>query len=101
VVWSQTQADNEFNRRYGIARSQALAAIGVLSYDDEVRLAAATDMAYQLGGNGLAEFHNMLAAFRTEDWQTAHDECLNSDYAKQTPNRAVHNASIFLTGEWP
>lgn len=101
VVWTQTQADNEFNRRYGIAQSQALAALGVLSYTDTVRLSALTDMAYNLGGNGLAEFHQMLSAIRAEDWILAHDACLGSEYAKQVPERAARNAGIYLTGEWP
>lgn len=101
VVWTQAQADNEFNRRYGIAKSQALAALGVMEYDDEVRLAGVVDMAYNLGGAGISEFRSMLSALRAEVWQAAHDECLDSEYAKQVPNRAKRNAMIFLTGEWP
>lgn len=101
VVWTQAQADNEFNRRYAIAQSEALAALGVLTYSDAVRLAVLTDMAYQMGGNGLAEFRYMLTAIRAEEWPAAQDACLDSLYAKQTPERAERNGNMLLTGEWP
>jgi hypothetical protein len=43
----------------------------------------------------------MLDAIRAADWQRAHDELLDSDYARQTKTRAQTNAKVLLTGEWP
>ena len=34
------------------------------------------------------------------DFEKASKECLNSDYAKQTPARAQRIANLIKTGEW-
>jgi GH24 family phage-related lysozyme (muramidase) len=69
---------------------------------DVVRRAALTSMAYQMGQTSLAGFPKMLAAVRVGDWQRAHDEALNSTWARwQTPARALREANMLLTGQWP
>jgi hypothetical protein len=69
---------------------------------DVVRRAALTSMAYQMGQASLAGFPKMLAAVRASDWQRAHDEALDSQWAKwQTPARALREANMLLTGQWP
>lgn len=67
--------------------------------DDERRYAL-IDMCFQLGINGLLKFKNMLAAMDKGDFEKASKECLNSDYAKQTPARAQRIARLIKTGEW-
>ena len=52
------------------------------------------DMAYQMGVNGLKGFKNMLRAIHDLDWEKAADELLDSNYARQTPNRAKRNAEL-------
>ena len=52
------------------------------------------DMAYQMGVGGLLKFEKMLAAIACEDYETAADELLDSNYARQTPNRAKRNAYL-------
>lgn len=52
------------------------------------------DMAYQMGVNGLLKFEKMLAAIDEEDYETAADELLDSNYARQTPERANRNADL-------
>ena len=47
-----------------------------------------TEMAFQLGGNGLMHFRKMLAAVREGDFETAAVELLDSRLATQTPKRA-------------
>jgi GH24 family phage-related lysozyme (muramidase) len=66
-----------------------------------VRQAALTDMAFELGAHGLDEFQKMLDVLERGDWQTAHDEALNSEWAKQVPGRAERDALMLLTGNWP
>lgn len=68
---------------------------------DDARQMALTDMAYQLGISGLLKFHHMLDALVYGHWQAAHDQCLASAYAEQTPGRAKRNAEIFKTGDNP
>lgn len=58
------------------------------------------DMCFQLGIRGLKGFKKTLAAVALGNWQTAHDEILDSIYAKQTPTRAQRNAQCMLTGKW-
>lgn len=52
------------------------------------------DMAYQMGVGGLLKFKKMLAAIDCEDYETAAHELLDSNYARQTPNRANRNAEL-------
>ena len=51
-------------------------------------------MSYQLGVNGLLEFHKFLAALKVGDYKTASNEMLNSAWAKQTPERAERYSEI-------
>jgi lysozyme len=46
------------------------------------------NMAYQLGVYGLLRFALMLEALKLGDRDRAADECLDSTYARQTPERA-------------
>ena len=47
-----------------------------------------SEMAFQLGTNGLLNFRNMLAAIRQQDYTLAGEHGLDSKWAKQTPERA-------------
>lgn len=49
---------------------------------------------YQLGKEGGLKFENMFDAIRKGDGQAAHDEALNSLWAKQTPKRAKRFAKF-------
>lgn len=61
---------------------------------------ALIEMTYQMGMPKLCGFHKMLAAIEAGDWQTAHDEALDSDWAKQTPARARELAELLRSGEF-
>lgn len=67
---------------------------------DSVRRDALTDLAF-MGLGKLATFQRMLAACGVGDWQTAHDELLQSAYARQVGQRAVDLATMLLTGQYP
>jgi len=91
-------------RRIALAAGRAAADLGPGAWIglDVVRQAALVDMAYEMGGGGLAGFPTMLAAVRARDWQKAHDAALDSDWArKEAPVRAGRDATILLTGLWP
>ena len=47
-----------------------------------------TEMAYQMGTNGLMSFKRMLAAIRQQDYTYAAEHGLDSKWARQTPERA-------------
>lgn len=66
---------------------------------NEVRRGVLTEMVFQMGVAGVSKFKNFLDAALHHDWQRAHDEMLDSKWAKQTPGRAKELAGIFLSGE--
>ena len=66
---------------------------------DDWRQFALIDMCFNLGISGLFKFHNMLTALEMKDWSRAHNEALNSAWARQVGSRAVEIANILLTGE--
>jgi lysozyme len=55
-------------------------------------------MVFQMGVAGVSKFKRFLAAALAEDWQRAHDEMLDSKWAKQTPSRAKELARVFIEG---
>lgn len=64
----------------------------------DARRGVLIEMIFQMGASKVAEFSNFLDAVEEEDWQRAHDEMLDSKWAKQTPERAKKLAKIFLKG---
>lgn len=66
---------------------------------DENRQTIIKSMAYQMGIGGLLKFRNMIAGLETQDWQRAHDQALDSLWARQTPKRANRHADVLLTGD--
>lgn len=102
LTCSQEQADAWFADDYTIAGDGAERAVGS-AWDGigNVRQAAVTDMAFQLGGTGLAAFHKMLAALRAYQWVSAAAECRASRYAEQVPVRAAKVAGMLESGAWP
>lgn len=68
---------------------------------NDARQNAFIEMAFQLGMGRFAKFVDMLAAANKGDWQTVHDEALDSAWAKETPARAQMIAKMLLTGEFP
>ena len=66
---------------------------------NEDRQTIIKSMAYQIGLFGIVKFKNMIAALEAHDWQRAHDEALNSLWARQTPERAKRHAKVLLTGD--
>lgn len=67
---------------------------------DEVRQGALINMCFNLGFLGLLHFPHMISALAKGDWQTASNEALASDWAKQVGDRATRLAKQLLTGEW-
>lgn len=54
------------------------------------------EMAYQMGVSGLMNFKKMWAAIEAKNFSLAHDEALDSRWAKQTPKRAVSLANKLI-----
>lgn len=72
---------------------------GILEGHNEARRAVLVSMAYQLGVNGLLKFNRFLAAMKGKNYDLAHDEMLDSKWARQTPARAKRHASVIESGD--
>jgi len=81
--------------RRGLFREWALAML--LS---QPRMDACINMVFQLGIAGFMEFRKLRKALAAGDWQKAHDEALNSAWAKQTPGRAKRVAWQLLHDQY-
>lgn len=67
---------------------------------DLERQYALLDMCFQLGFVGLKKFKKMLKALEIKDFKLASYHCLDSEYAKQTPQRAKRIAKLIKEGKW-
>lgn len=102
-AWSYDRCMATFYNDYAVAESAASHVIGISAWAllNECRRAVLADMAFNIGKPRLEGFHRMIDAIRTHDWQRAHDELLDSEYAMQVKTRADMNAGVLLTGKWP
>lgn len=68
----------------------------------DARQGALVNMAYQMGVDGLLEFHDTLKACSEGRWKDASRHALQSDWAseEQTPERAKRVAKQLETGQW-
>lgn len=67
---------------------------------DDVRQGVLICMTFQLGINGVANFKRMIAALKVRDYITASIEAMDSDWFKQTPERAKRMARVLRLGVW-
>lgn len=67
---------------------------------DDERKYALLDMCFQLGLGGLLKFKKMLKAMGVGNFKEAAAQCLDSQYAKQTPSRAKRIAKTIECGRF-
>lgn len=101
--WSEDEADCQFEADYELAMKRARTDVGAVVYDAicEPRQAVFSDMAFEIGGAGLAGFRNMIACAAAADWEGAAVELVASHLYQQVPRRVEMNASILRTGAYP
>lgn len=64
----------------------------------EMRKAVLCNMAFNMGREGLSEFHGLIAAVTKENWEDAVKSMLGSLWAKQTGDRAKRLANLMRAG---
>lgn len=79
-------------------RADALAGFWWAKGLDDVRMSIVIEIAFNDGVSALLHFPKMLAAIGGKNWQLAHDECLDSDAARELPKRYAQLAQILLSG---
>jgi GH24 family phage-related lysozyme (muramidase) len=74
----------------------------VSNYDDmsEGRQLAVADMAFNLGGDGLAGFTKAVSAMESSDWETASAEMEDSKWFEQTGTRAEEDVEMMRSGQY-
>src|SRR5438445_13699341 len=87
--------DNDINKALEFCQA-SIDCFGAL---DNARQNVLVEMAFNLGGEGLAKFTKMLAALEKRDFSAAADEMLASAWAKQVGQRAVDLAEAMQIGQ--
>jgi GH24 family phage-related lysozyme (muramidase) len=102
-TWTEEHCWTAFYKDYATAQIAATHLMGASVWAGlgVPRQCVMTDLCFNPGPTRLAGFHHMLAAIDDGKWQTAHDELLDSAYAKQVKTRAKINANTLLTGQFP
>ena len=67
---------------------------------DNERQYALLDMGFQMGSDGVLKFKKMLSALGVGNYREAKAQCLDSNYAKQTPKRAERIANCLASGRF-
>lgn len=105
--WTQSHADIQFEMDYSLAVKRAHDDVGDDVGDDvytalaEPRQAVLNDIAYEIGGAGLAAFRQMLAAVRGGLWDEAAHQIQASQLFGQVPLRETRNIEIMRLGRYP
>lgn len=66
---------------------------------EEFRHLALTNMCFQLGRSRLLGFKKALAAMKAKDWKTVEKELIDSNWYRQTPNRAKRVISVMVNND--
>lgn len=75
-------------------------ALPYYSQMNDVRQNVIIEMCFQLGKEGVAQFHGMFNCIRDSDYAGAATHMLDSLWARQTPARAAELAALMQRGTW-
>lgn len=95
---SPAEAEALGNASFEIAAEDALDLFPELPDYTPARQQAILDLSYQLGKPSLSKFDSTITAAKQGKWTTAARHLLQSEYAKQTPERARQVARAFING---
>jgi lysozyme len=95
---SQAEADQLRSEDLEYARMEATGFPNYLQMND-VRRAVLVSMCFQLGSKPLF-WPNFMASLEVQDWAGAATNGLDSDWARQTPSRAICEMNMLETGVW-
>lgn len=93
--------DDLLLRAYQRARNDLLTRLPWASSLDDVRLAALTDLSFNLGITKLLRFRNTLVAIKAHDWEATAKHLRQSLWFQQVGERGPRIIDMFRTGQWP
>lgn len=95
---SQAEADMLFERDFAMAEAEVKRLCKEFGIDVdnliEQRFYVLTDMMFNLGYTRLSKFKKFLYALKTGSYETAANEMLDSNWAKQVGNRAIKLSTL-------
>ena len=100
TVWTLAQAEAALAEDLNTAADEVDRAFPWAESMGVVRWSVLVNMAFNMGLDGLEEFHMMLAAAQRGDWVEAAAQMLESLWATQVGDRATQLAQQMRTGEW-
>lgn len=101
-TWTQAQADQQLANDVAAAHRQCLQLLEWPALDTDCRQNAVTELVYNMGFTKWLGFVKTRQAIRAQNWQTAHDELLDSDWESEVhATRADRLANYLLTGAYP
>jgi lysozyme len=95
------QIDQLFQKDFKTASDGVISHLPWFASLDEVRQAVVIDMAFNMGIKTLMTFHHTLGFIQEFNWQAAADGMKQSLWATQVGKRAIEDAQMMLTGQWP
>ncbi len=98
---SPAEAEELFEK--DLAYAVHMCELFVRGYDrlDEVRQGVLVDMCFNMGVGGLLTFRNTLPLIEAGRYGEAAEHMLASKWAGQVGGRAVEDAAMMRTGQWP
>lgn len=99
VVITKEQALEIFKKDLTIARKSA-SKYKWFNNLNEPRQAIILSMLFQLGAKNFADFKQTIRYIELEQYNSAANEMLDSEWSKQTPNRAKRHSNQFRSGGW-
>ena len=100
TVWTLQKAEDEVMLRISQAADDLDKALPWAEDMGVVRWSVFVNMAYNMGIDGLLQFHETLAAAQAGDYEKTAAGMLDSLWAKQVGDRAIRLAQQMQTGEW-
>lgn len=98
TVWTQAQADDDLQSRLEDLCDALDGKILWWRGMSLLRQAVLLSMAYNLGTTGLMGFPHMLACAQAGNYVGASEQMMNSQWARQVPNRAKRLSQQMATG---
>ena len=96
---SETEAEYMLCNDVNSAVDSATFIAGYAGLND-ARQAVIINMIFQMGANGVSKFVKFLRAVQESNYELASKEMLDSNWAKQTPHRAMELSRQMETGQW-
>ena len=101
LTWTQYQADAQLAQDLELAQGYAVTLPEWPKLDTDCRRNAVTELYFNMSARWL-EFIETRTAIKLQHWQAAHDNLLDSVWAKQVgATRSNRLAGYLLSGEYP